>query len=135
MEFIATFGYDHRDPDTGERLGGCFVRVPADDAEHARQKMLYRHGSAWAFLYPSEEGAGVERFGLREAPWREAVSITPVAGTTIPFLADPAPLVGDVVLIGQIGGSPLRVKVDKVVRHPNGSNVISGRIVKADDDA
>ena len=68
MEFIATFGYDHRHPDTGEKLGDRFVRVPADDQDHAREMMLERFGTGWAFLYPSEKGAGVKRFGLIEAP-------------------------------------------------------------------
>ena len=66
---IITFGFGHEDPQTGENLGSCFVRVPALDREDARVRMnASRFGQTWAFQYDNPEEAGVERWNLREVP-------------------------------------------------------------------
>jgi len=68
---IFTFGFGQTDPLTGRALANRYVRVEADDVEAARLKMLDRfgnryHGCAgnWAFDYPTEDDAGVDRWHL-----------------------------------------------------------------------
>ena len=38
-EWIFTFGFSHVDPETGERLANHFIRISAETAQEARQKM------------------------------------------------------------------------------------------------
>lgn len=70
---IFTFGFGQRDPRTGDSLANRYVRVEADDVEAARILMLTRFGRVgasnagnWAFDYPDEEAAGVDRYELIE---------------------------------------------------------------------
>lgn len=56
--YIFTFGFDHRYP-------GGYVKIEGNYGE-ARAEMVERYGVKWAFQYPSEEKAGVERFNLYE---------------------------------------------------------------------
>ncbi len=49
------------DPDANH---AGYVVVEADNYEHARELMWARFGNGWAFQYPDEERAGVERWGL-----------------------------------------------------------------------
>jgi len=65
-EFIFTFGFGQTDPVTGASRSGMFARIEADDSERAREKMLNTYGRQWAFMYESEELAGVVEFGLTE---------------------------------------------------------------------
>lgn len=58
-EWIGTFGVN-------TPQGDRFVRIKATDRNEASRKMHDRYGTAWAFLYESEEEAGVEQFGLTE---------------------------------------------------------------------
>lgn len=58
-EWIGTFGQSDGRHDR-------FVRISADSESTARQVMVDHYGLKWAFLYPSEEAAGVEEFGLIE---------------------------------------------------------------------
>ena len=46
--WIFTFGH-------GQLYQGKYVRVYADDYMSARQKMVDRYGTAWAFQYSSDE--------------------------------------------------------------------------------
>jgi hypothetical protein len=62
---IATFGFDHKDPRTGEPLGRCYVVLPTADPDEARLMMWRRFGNRWAFLYATEVDAGVEKWHLR----------------------------------------------------------------------
>jgi len=72
-EFIFTFGFGQTDPVTGESRASTFARIEADDSEQARLRMLNTYGRQWAFMYESEEEAGVVEFGLTEV----AVSFLP----------------------------------------------------------
>ena len=65
-EYIVTFGFDQVNPITGKSLANHYVRVPGIDEEDARMKMVARFGNTWAFIYPSEERAGVQKFKLKE---------------------------------------------------------------------
>src|ERR1041384_6633004 len=61
--YIFTFGANHTHPITGERLGNCYVVIEGDKSESC--VIMEQHfGQKWAFQYPSEEAAGVERYGL-----------------------------------------------------------------------
>lgn len=62
MRFVVTYGSNHRDAD-GRSLGNCYSIVEAPDELAARLK-INAVRTAWAFLYTSEDAAGVERFGL-----------------------------------------------------------------------
>lgn len=64
-DWIFTFGFGHTHPRTGESLANCFIRIRGT-REAARAEMVKRFALKWAFDYPSEEDAGVERWGLRE---------------------------------------------------------------------
>ena len=46
-----------------------FVSVEADSYGAARQKMFNTYKHEWAFLYDSEEAAGVHAFDLKEVPF------------------------------------------------------------------
>lgn len=62
-----TFGFDHVDPASGERLDGKYVAVHAETHEAARDRFVQQYGTAWAFQYPEADGprgAGVEKYGL-----------------------------------------------------------------------
>ena len=58
-EFIVTFGY-------GQPLAGCFTRIEAANAHEARGLIFKEYGNKWAFMYNSEEEAGVKQWGLKE---------------------------------------------------------------------
>ncbi len=64
-EWIFTFGFGHSHPETGESLGRKYVRVRGTCAT-SRVEMERRFGRAWAFQYPTEEMAGVTKYGLSE---------------------------------------------------------------------
>lgn len=55
-EWIFTFGPDHTHPDTGESLGGRYVRLDADDEMAARVRMFALFGRGWSSVYPIERG-------------------------------------------------------------------------------
>ena len=57
-EWIFTFG-------VGSPHGQEFVRITGS-WDDAREEMVRRFGTAWAFQYPSEEAAGVKRYRLTE---------------------------------------------------------------------
>lgn len=59
-DWIFTFGVN-------DAKGRNFVRINST-YDGARDEMVRRFGKGWAFQYPSEEDAGVERFGLTELP-------------------------------------------------------------------
>lgn len=63
--WIFTFGFGHTHPITGESLAKCYVVIHGTNYE-ARDEMVRRFGYKWAFQYPSEEKAGVEKWSLRE---------------------------------------------------------------------
>jgi hypothetical protein len=79
--WIFTFGMDHAHPQTGESLRGCYVRVPGTRSEALdKVRRAFDH---WGAQYPSEEAAGVARWGLRRIelpPPRE----TPAAVEPLP---------------------------------------------------
>lgn len=71
---IFTFGFGQTDPLTGASLANRYVKVEAPDRDTAAEAMLDRFGNRypgkalgnWAFDYPDEDAAGVERYGLVE---------------------------------------------------------------------
>jgi hypothetical protein len=65
-EWIFTFGWDHRHPETGERMFNRFVRIAAQDPDAAREEMVRRFALKWSHQYDSADEAGVDRFGLVE---------------------------------------------------------------------
>ena len=67
-DYIVTFGYGHS-PGIG-----FFCRIPAENEMEAREIMNGRT-SRWAFMYDSEEKAGVDEWRLREAIWDEGERI------------------------------------------------------------
>ena len=64
-EWIFTFGFGHCCPKTGERLRNKYVRIRGTVAT-SRGEMERRFGRAWAFQYPNEIRAGVEKYNLTE---------------------------------------------------------------------
>jgi hypothetical protein len=68
VERICTFGVGHTHPVTGEDLMGAYVRITAADELEVRRIMHQYFGARWAWLYRSEEEAGVDTYGLREIP-------------------------------------------------------------------
>lgn len=64
-EWIFTFGYGHVHPVTKEPLHNRFVRIHGTESG-ARHQIVRRFGVKWAFQYPSEADAGVERYELKE---------------------------------------------------------------------
>lgn len=67
-DYIVTFGHGHC-PGIG-----YFCRIPAEGEMEARETMNGRT-TRWAFMYDSEEKAGVERWNLREAFWDETEKV------------------------------------------------------------
>jgi len=63
--FIFTFGFDHEDPVTGERLAHHYVEIRAPTEQAARNAMFTRFGNRWSMEYLSKEAAGVDRFNLK----------------------------------------------------------------------
>jgi hypothetical protein len=63
--FIFTFGFDHEDPQTGERLAHRYVEIFAPSEALARETMFARFGKKWSMEYLSKESAGVEKFNLQ----------------------------------------------------------------------
>ena len=61
QKFIFTFGVDVDDP----HRNGYHV-IEANGIEAARKVMMERFGIKWAFVYDSEEAAGVEKYNLHE---------------------------------------------------------------------
>lgn len=61
--WIFTFGFGHTHPVTGESLSRCYVVIDGDH-EQARATMVQYFGLKWAFQYPNEEKAGVEKWKL-----------------------------------------------------------------------
>lgn len=60
MEWIITFGSDHL---SGTGLH-CFATIEAKDDWKAREIAFNNWGREWAFIYPSRELAGVEKYNL-----------------------------------------------------------------------
>jgi hypothetical protein len=61
--WIFTFGFGHTHPVTGASLSRCYVAIDGD-REQARATMVRHFGVKWAFQYPNEEKADVEKWGL-----------------------------------------------------------------------
>lgn len=68
MSSIFTFGPDHKHPLTGESLGRSFIWLPGD-VKVSRFLMLHLFGPNWAFQYPDETAAGVQRYRLTRLDW------------------------------------------------------------------
>lgn len=73
MTVIFTFGFGQSDPRTGNSLANRYVRVEAADLDAAKRRMVARFGNVsptcagnWAFDYPDEDAAGVDRYRLIE---------------------------------------------------------------------
>lgn len=83
MIIIFTFGYGQTDPRTGMSLANRYVRVEAADRDAAAERMIDRFGHRypgralgnWAFDYPDEDAAGVERYGLVEIDFTTGLEI------------------------------------------------------------
>lgn len=56
---IFTFGFGH-ECSCGLSLRACYVDMPS------REAMVATYGIKWAFQYDTTEGAGVDKWGLRE---------------------------------------------------------------------
>jgi hypothetical protein len=67
MTYYFTFGSNHLDRN-GRSLGRSYTPIEADDEQSARAIMHDFRGGAWCTSYLSEEEAGVEKWGLAEAP-------------------------------------------------------------------
>lgn len=63
--WIFTFGFSHTHPETGERLADKYVVIEGD-GNQSREIMERHFGLKWAMQYPSEEAAGVQKYGLTE---------------------------------------------------------------------
>lgn len=61
--FVFTFGPNHRHPITGEPLARRFVTLPGT-LDQSRAAMMALFGARWAHQYPSEDQAGVAKYGL-----------------------------------------------------------------------
>lgn len=59
-----TFGFDHKDPVTGESRSDRYIEITAHTAEAAREAMFEHFGVRWAFQYPDKQSAGIDRWGL-----------------------------------------------------------------------
>jgi hypothetical protein len=58
--FYFTFGY-------GTPYRNSYIRIEAEDAGEARERMVELHGLKWAFQYDEKSFTGqAERFGLTE---------------------------------------------------------------------
>ena len=57
-DFYFTFGF-------GQPHENCYHVISAETSNEARELMVMRFGSKWAFQYESAEKAGVERFNLK----------------------------------------------------------------------
>ena len=64
QRWVFTFGFGHVHPETGESLKNCYV-IFYGDANETREEMEGYFGRKWAFQYPSEEAAGVDKYNLR----------------------------------------------------------------------
>jgi hypothetical protein len=73
QSYIFTFGFAHVHPITGESLANCYVRVPGNIEESRDRMFASIFGRTWGFQYPTEEAAGVEKWGLTEIPFVEGV--------------------------------------------------------------
>jgi hypothetical protein len=67
--YIITFG-------CGQLNAGKFHRIKAPSSEVARAKAFDLFGEKWAFIYDSEEEAGVQKWGLKELTEKERVRQT-----------------------------------------------------------
>lgn len=65
MKFIATFGSAHK-LNNGDSAQNCYIAIEAEKEEEARELMYHLYDNKYAFMYATEEAAGVERFGLIE---------------------------------------------------------------------
>lgn len=63
QRWIFTFGFGHTHPVTGERLANCYVAIEGD-VNTSREVMARHFGNKWSMQYPSEEKAGVQKYGL-----------------------------------------------------------------------
>lgn len=63
-EWIFTFGFDHINPITGERLNNHYVRIPGSH-EQARAEMQSRFGNRWSMQYPTG-WHGIDKYELTE---------------------------------------------------------------------
>lgn len=72
-EFIFTFGFDHKHPDSGRRLSGCYTVVEGEDAEDARNKMMAKFGTKWAFQYVNRQQAGVKKYNLQQVQFNDRI--------------------------------------------------------------
>lgn len=63
---IITFGSNHFGEISGS-LGDSYMKIEGDWAQ-VRSRIVDLANDAFAFQYESEEGAGVDRFGLRLVP-------------------------------------------------------------------
>ncbi len=66
-DWYFTFGSDHTNPVTGERLGQAYVVINGT-SDDTRTAMFEVFGNRWSQQYDSAERAGVERFKLRHLP-------------------------------------------------------------------
>jgi len=57
VRFVATLA-------NGSKYRNGYVIVYGEDEEDCRRQMKFNYASSWAFMYPNEEAAGVEKYGL-----------------------------------------------------------------------
>lgn len=56
--YIFTFGF-------GQFYPNGYVVIYGDSRDDCRNKMFARYGKAWSMQYPSEEAAGVAKWGMQ----------------------------------------------------------------------
>ena len=73
-DWIFSFGWGQTHPVTGAPLHRRFVRIRGTERA-ANAEMHERFGKKWCFQYPSEDEAGVARFGLEELNERDSLGL------------------------------------------------------------
>lgn len=82
---VITFGRDHRNPVTGESMGGKYIKVPLD-VEKARAWVFARIGNAWAFDYGPVKGMqAVRRYSIQEVDTSDWPMLDRASNPQIPW--------------------------------------------------
>lgn len=69
-EFIGTFGSNHHTTAVPDKVN-AFVVIWARTDTGARSKMFAEYDAKWAFIYPSRDKAGVEKYNLTKIEFGE----------------------------------------------------------------
>jgi len=81
MKYVFTFGSAHHTVDNTS-LAGRYCEIEAATREDARTLMFIARNRAWAFDYPNQEAAGVDKWALRPIDFSQ-VSLLEPADTAV----------------------------------------------------